>query len=122
MAFIRFAKPESVALALKLNGTSILDREVRVEKYKQNYSEKKAKKEKTQKLQNVGKNKKNPDGAKKGMKPTNPTGGKLAEKKKKNKEFVGTKSNDTKKVRFISTFSSNNSILKSNYNFFIIYF
>lgn len=103
MAFIRFAKPESVTLALKLNGTSILDREIRVERYQQNYSEKKVKKEKTPKSQNIvttKKNSKNPNGAKKVMSKMS-TDGKMGEKKKKNKEFMGTKSNDTKKVRFI---------------------
>lgn len=101
VAFIRFAKPESCALALKLNGTPILDREIRVEKYSPNKAtnaEKNVKKEKVKKpQQQLGKKKKNANkgGASEGGKPTNP---KVGDNKKKNKEFMGAKSNDAKKV------------------------
>lgn len=100
VAFIRFAKAESVALALKLNGTSILDREIRVERYKQNYNEKKIKKENTQKPQKLGKVKKNANATntEKGKKSVVSPVSKIGDKKKKNKEFMGVKSNDGKKV------------------------
>lgn len=112
VAFIKFTKPESCELALKLHGTEILNREIRVERHslkmKKNKEKMKIKKEKQQKS---GKNKKN--AAKGGehnpmIKPK--AGGdddgavhKMMGKKKKNKakpvkEFMGTKSIDNKKV------------------------
>lgn len=92
VAFIRFAKPESCALALKLNGTSILDRPIRVDKYKANKAteEKKVKKEKTPKPIQKKKNA-NKQAANDASSPDK-------KKKKKNKEFLGVKSNVLKKV------------------------
>lgn len=96
VAFIRFAKAESCSLALKLNGTEILDREIRVENYKA--GDKKVKKEKTIKPVKVNKNtgvKANAKFAGKGPKLAD---GKRGDKKKKNKEFLGVKSIEKKKV------------------------
>lgn len=101
VAFVRFAQPESCALAIKLNGTSILDREIRVEKYKANKSpgEKNVKKAKTPKP--VQKKKAaNKNAANKATQQAD-TNGEIKKKKKKNKEFLGVKSNDAKKVKSI---------------------
>lgn len=105
VAFVRFVKPESCALALKLNGTPILDREIRVEKFKVGkLNEKKDKKQKKGKIApkpalkgKAGNKVANNAGKKADLKDTN----KQTEKKKnkKNKEFLGLKSNDKKKVR-----------------------
>lgn len=105
VAFIRFAKPESCALALKLNGTQILEREIRVEKFKLNKlsSGKKDKKQKKGKIAPKPGQKPNAD------KKPGKNAGKNTElkdtkkqteqkKNKKNKEFLGLKSNDKKKV------------------------
>lgn len=129
VAFIRFAKAESCALALKLNGTEILDREIRVENYKAGKSgDKKIKKEKTTKPVKFNKNfggKANNKLAVKGAKFPGkgakfpgigakfPGKGakfleKQGDKKKKNKEFLGVKSIEKKKV------ISKNSILIAN--------
>ncbi|XP_031619661.1 RNA-binding protein 34 [Contarinia nasturtii] len=93
VAFIRFVNPESCGLALKLNGTPILDREVRVEKYKANKAtdEKKVKKEKTSKPIQKKKN------ANKQKQTANDASSPDKKKKKKNKEFLGVKSNVVKK-------------------------
>lgn len=102
VAFIRFAQPESRALAIKLNGTSIMDREIRVEKYQANKSpgEKNVKKAKTPKP--VQKKKAaNKAGAKKATPQAGANGESKTKKKKKNKEFLGVKSNDAKKVKQI---------------------
>lgn len=109
IAFICFTKPESSELALKLNGTKVLDREIRVERY----SEKKKKKqqqmknsqEKTSKQPKIGKAKKM---ATKGVEhvQSNADGGinKKKYKPKTAKEFMGAKSADNKKVVVINEF------------------
>lgn len=108
VAFVRFAQPESCSLALKLNGTSILDREIRVEKYKENKSPaaKEVKKAKTPKpvlkKKLANKNAANKNAANK----ASPTVDGDKKKKKKNKEFLGVKSNDAKKVRIANSFSN----------------
>lgn len=105
LAFIRFLKPESCELALKLHGTKILDREIRVERFQKKKKEKKVKMEKTSKPQK-------PNKLKKGLPKAEGNGESSAPgaagdhdkkmKKKKNKakvkEFMGTKSVDNKKV------------------------
>lgn len=104
VAFINFVKPESSALALKLNGTTILDREVRVEKYEEK-KEKKVKKEKTPKPQKMGKKNVTAAGAQNKQKSVDQAGvaksNDINKKIKKNKEFMGAKSNDNKKVLHI---------------------
>lgn len=102
VAFIRFAKPESCALALKLNGTLIMDREIRIEKYKANKAEegKKIKKEKTSKPIQKNKNMivdKNKKKATNGIVAKNASSPGPDDKKKK-KKFLGAKSNVVKKV------------------------
>ena len=82
-----------------MNGTSILDREIRVEKYKANKSpgEKNVKKAKTPKP--IQKKKAaNKVAANKATPQANADG---ENKKKKKKEFLGVKSNDAKKVKSI---------------------
>lgn len=103
VAFICFENSDSCALALKLNGTSILDREIRVEKYKAKKADK-SKKEKAPKPV-AGEKKKNLKkvAGQKANKPNAQAGDKANKKKKnqekKNKEFLGLKSNDAKKVK-----------------------
>lgn len=98
LAYIRFVDAHAFSAALELSGTDILGREIRVERYKASKSgEKKGKKEKTPKVK-PGQNKNKPQkNAGKGAKPTD---AKVAgqKDKKKNKEFLGVKSNDAKKV------------------------
>lgn len=104
IAFIRFAKPESCDLALKLNGTEILDREIRVERYNtKKLAQKQMKKEKSAKQRKLGKKPKAGEDGK--MTSPKATGGgadmKMGKKKNKVKpvkEFMGTKSIDNKKV------------------------
>lgn len=88
---------------MKLNGTDIFDRQIRVEKFKLSKfaSEKKDKKQKKLKKGNAPEAKANgkakvKEGKTAQLKDTN----KQKEKKKnqKNKEFLGLKSNDKKKV------------------------
>lgn len=102
VAFVRFENPESCALALKLNGTSILEREIRVEKYKANKSpaDKNVKKAKTPKAVQ----KKNNANKKAGKPAASAVEGGDKKKNKKKKEFLGVKSNDAKKVIRTSPF------------------
>lgn len=97
VAFVRFVKPESCQLALQLNGTSILGREIRVEKYKANKSsaEKEVKKAKTPK---PVQKKKIANKATAATSAAPVTGDGDKKKNKKKKEFLGVKSNDAKKV------------------------
>lgn len=106
VAFVCFENPDSVALALELDKTSLLDRPMHVERYK----ETKLKSSDKIKLKSVKKLKvknKNPGAVNKS--PTNNYNsiqGKSPNKKQKspkvgkknNKEFQGVKSNETKKV------------------------
>lgn len=107
VAFIRFENSDSCALALKLNGTTILDREIRVENYKAKKSDQ-GKKEKTSKPVVGAKAKNLKKGAgKNANKPNAQNGaqnGDKAKTKKKNKEFLGVKSNDAKKVNILLFF------------------
>lgn len=104
VAFIQFSKPESCELALKLHGTEILGREIRVERH----STKKKNKDKAQtkiqkgKKPNAGKGKTNaPKGGNDGASGApNLTGKKKKNKAKPVKEFMGTKSADNKKVEY----------------------
>lgn len=110
IAFIRFAKPESCELALKLHGTPVLDREIRVERHQsKKKAQKKIQKEKLAKKQKGGKFKKNK--AEHSQANNAEVDGdvhmKMGKKKKKNKakavkEFMGTKSVDNKKVNLVN--------------------
>lgn len=106
IAFVQFAKPESCELALKLHGTEILDREIRVSRYSVKKKEKAPPTTKKGKQQKSGKPQKNAVKGK-GGKPQASDDADVAmhkimqAKKKKNKavkEFMGTKSVDNKKV------------------------
>lgn len=102
-------------MALKLNGTQILDREIRVEKFKLNKlsSGKKDKKQKKGKIAPKPGQKPNADKkpGKNAVKNTELKDTKKQteqKKNKKNKEFLGLKSNDKKKVRnnfFLQSFT-----------------
>lgn len=106
VAFIRFESVDSVALALELDKTSLLDRPMHVERYK----EAKLKTSNKIKLKSVKKLKtKNKKPGAVNKSPTNNNNsiqGKspnkkqkaVKEGKKKNKEFQGVKSNESKKV------------------------
>lgn len=106
VAFICFESPDSVALALELDKTSLLDRPMHVERYK----EAKLKRSNKIQLKTVKKLKiKNKNNGAVNKLPTNnntPIQGKSPNKKqkppkegkKKNKEFQGVKSNESKKV------------------------
>lgn len=126
VAFIRFTKPESCELALKLNGTEILNREVRVERYsakkKKDKAQAKGKKGQQQQHQKSGKFKKNAaKGGERGQlkKPKveadddgnvhKKMGKKNKNKAKTVKEFMGTKSVDNKKVELNFPIASCNS-------------
>lgn len=92
-------------MALKLNGTQILEREIRVEKFKLDKlsSGKKDKKQKKGKIAPKPGQKPNADkkpGKKAGKNTELKDTKKQTEQKKnkKNKEFLGIKSNDKKKV------------------------
>lgn len=108
IAFIQFAKPESCELALKLNGTEILDREIRVSRYTIKKKEKVQTANKKGKQQKGGKVQKNAV-AKGAGKPNASDDAdvamhKMMAKKKKDKtktgkEFMGTKSVGNKKVQ-----------------------
>lgn len=109
IAFVRFAKPESCELALKLNGTEILNRSIRVERYSaKKQAKKQAKKVEKMQQRKLGKGKKKmAKGGEKGQMNSSPKAmgagndkkmGKKKDKVKTVKEFMGTKSVDQKKV------------------------
>lgn len=89
LAFICFENNESVALSMELNNTLILDREMRVERYKENRS-----KDRKMKIKKPEQNNKNQFANKAGK-------FKNEKKKKLNKEFSGAKSTDKKNVSCI---------------------
>lgn len=89
-AFIRFKKPESVQLALKLNKTVVNGREINVERY----STKKTSEFKKDQLNNAGPNKKF---GKAMAKEKSKAGAAADPKKSKSKQpFLGKKSNQPK--------------------------
>lgn len=103
VAFVCFISPDAVPLALELNGTEILGRQMHVERYKE------SKLKRSDKLTTLflKKNKSDPGiQAKKIFKkknktnPANPNAMKQTDggKKKKNKQFTGVKSNEAKTV------------------------
>lgn len=99
VSFVCFKSPDAVPLALELNGTLLLDRPMNVERYKE------TKLKRSDKIKvKFSKKKKNPSivsnvGKKKSpIKPKSPIAKQAKDGKKKNKEFLGVKSNDKKKV------------------------
>lgn len=98
IAYVCFESPDSVGLALKLNKTMVLDREMRVERYI-------VKNKKKSKPQNVQADAKSPAKGKKGGKPKaagakdkKPNGPGKKSKDGKKKEFSGVKSTTKKTV------------------------
>lgn len=106
VAFVCFEKPDSVALALELDKTSLLDRPMHVERYKE------AKLKRTDKIRlktvkklkiknkNPGAVKKSPTNNNNSIQGSSPNKTQKSPKvgKKKNKEFQGVKCNEMKKV------------------------
>lgn len=105
-AFVSFDTPEAAALAMDLDKTLVLDREMHIEPYRSEKIQQKQSKVKKNKATGAAlrvANKKEKKGFQKSLKPKGvgkkETTSKAADKKdKKSKDFLGTKSNDKKKV------------------------